>query len=788
MLEPISEELRRGLMELRLCTPADLRRCRRTVRRLAGDLPAFDSVWLDALVQARNLTPFQARVLESASPQQLQVGSCVLIGRLGGGPTGSTYLARPVVNRQLCVIKLLERRPEEREQDLVRMQQLIRNTADKSHPHLVAPTSVQRSGNKLVVISRYVPGSHLKELLIRRGRFPAAVVWDIGRQLLDGLRTIELCGHSHGDVRLANVRLTAGGAAVLVDAGIQPALAPELTPHADLSSERYDGIAPELIGTGLACSRASDLYALGCLLWHLLAGRPPYTHGDPLAKLAAHQTRTIPDIREWAPDTPKVLAESILALTSRNPERRSAQAANLLRLWGPPRRSARRRIARFVASFEMPVHSGALGRATSGRWPWVALMLFALSGAALSMSDTARGPVLNVVSALPDLVRRQLGHSGADPADADEQSAETDSPQSTGGIARDGHLPLPAPDPNGLVLLDAEGPYASAEIAHVGRLVIRGKKGLRPQIVIDPKSMWLSAKEVRLENLTILAPGAAVGGKRENSLSALVVIEAQSLTIRDCSFETHADIETSAAPRPRSVELPAAIAWKVPHPEDLSGGDLNAENLACWGHGPVLAVKGPARKISLRNCLKLGPGPLLNLLREEAQPLRLAINLESVTCRQAGSLVRWQVPADPSTPAQSQLTIHADECVFDFEADRGALFELVGPAFQSGWLKRVQLIGAGSLIGSDVQVAIWHDGAQTPPAEITPAELQLISLEGLSSEALQFAGPPSRTAAESEIRETSGPRFSPELPGISAARLILPASRALSEAPKAPSR
>ena len=62
---------------------------------------------------------------------------------------------------------------------------------------------------------------------------------------------------------------------LLVDAGVRPALRPELTIHEPRSLEACDGIAPELIGTGIPSNAGSDLYALGCLMWQLLAGRPP---------------------------------------------------------------------------------------------------------------------------------------------------------------------------------------------------------------------------------------------------------------------------------------------------------------------------------------------------------------------------------------------------------------------------------------------------------------------------------------------------------------------------------
>ncbi|RPI84220.1 MAG: hypothetical protein EHM42_07680, partial [Planctomycetaceae bacterium] len=107
MLEPLSAPLQNLLFEQRLCSPADLRRCRLLVRRLAADLPAFDSVWLDALVQFGRLTPFQVRILESASPHLIAAGPCVLVDQLGHGIHNRTFLGRHRGSTRTLALKLV---------------------------------------------------------------------------------------------------------------------------------------------------------------------------------------------------------------------------------------------------------------------------------------------------------------------------------------------------------------------------------------------------------------------------------------------------------------------------------------------------------------------------------------------------------------------------------------------------------------------------------------------------------------------------------------------------------
>src|SRR5205814_9452501 len=107
----------------------------------------------------------------------------------------------------------------------------------------------------------------------------------------------------------------------------------------------------------------SDRDAMGCLLWQLLAGRPPFPGGNPLGKLAAHQTKRIDDVRKWAPDTPAPLAEGLRRMTSREPADRPASFAEVLSHWGPPRRSSRQRLIAFRRRFD----TAARGTASRSR-------------------------------------------------------------------------------------------------------------------------------------------------------------------------------------------------------------------------------------------------------------------------------------------------------------------------------------------------------------------------------------------------------------------------------------
>ncbi len=867
MLEPPSEQLQRLLTQFRLCTPSDLRRCRRLVRRLAHDLPAFDSVWIDALVQAGRLTSFQARVLESPHPEQLGVGPCVLVDQLGRGHSGATFLARHVDSAERCVLKRMTFPPETLPPVVERLNQLVQTARSLSHPHVVAPhlckvlapaaadgrgRSSPADPTDVVLLSRHVPGLTLKELLIRRGRFSPTVVYEIGRQLLDGLAALEARGLVHGDIGPSNVRLTAKGQAVLVDAGVRPAVEPELSLHAARSPERYDGVAPERIGTAAPATVLSDLYALGCLLWTLLAGRPPFPTGDPLAKLAAHQTQPVPDVREWSPDTPAPLAGLIAHLTAFQPDDRPQSAAEALQAWGRPTRFGQRRLRQFRAQFDVSVPNvpPPAGSRSSGRWSVLVALVFALSGLTLGLLDRgARGYLLDLAGRLPlarTLTAPLTGSTAslhravqptADGASATNASQRFEPTPSTGGnsladrpAADERLLPIPAPDAEGVVLLDHDGPYRATDLSTAGPLVLRGVDGAAPTIVVDSSPLRIWAQEVLLDNVRLVtaevwraaragvaataaqASDTAASGSRRLSPelptptdspsqrrrpTALLLVRSHTFTARSCLFQTgpvdsseHASrvgdsTATSTASgsdqpqRPTAAsgagggtELLVAAAWKPLDASAATSKLVAFEDCVFAGPSAAVYVGGDAQLLSFSNCLKLGGGAFLHVAAVELAGRTLQVELSHVTLRDSGPLLRLLWPAGRSSllpqSAAFRLKVRARQCVFGLAPQKGSLLEWLGPDPGPSWLTGVELRGGGSLVPPNVGLA---SVVQLPEGERQPVPAERVNVEGLFAASFRFAGPVSSDWKTSLLTFYDTPRFDTRPPGVDPARL-----------------
>lgn len=923
MVEPPSRRLQQILLGLKLCSPRDLRRCASRVKALAADLPAFDSVWLDALVQRRVLTSWQAQTIEADQPELLRIGPCVVEDRIGQSYDSATYRVRLHGETGRCVIKRVAVPTELRKSVSDRLKKIVEQSPTLSRAGIVIPHSFsevsneplpeldnrsklresastrasRQAGNEattrkrasragvgrprrrrdssslqttrrelqsdLAIVSRLVDGLSLAEILLRRGRLPAADVDAIARQLLESLAILHDQGVVHGDILLSNIRLTPAGNAVLVDAGIRPALQPEFHISAHVPPGQNDGIAPELIGTGAAVTPRSDLYALGFALWNLLTGRPAFPTGDPLAKLAAHQTQRIPDIREFAPDTPERLATLIEWLTEPVASRRPRSARQLLhdgnrdrkktsRSSGsspgkqpegrpqsnasdqspgklpkfttpvplpvtvrPAGRASRRRLSRFAASFQQPLRRSV--QPSSARRTVVSMacasaaILIAL-GTLLTFDARSRNFVLASLpqrltgmttdSDLPTDGRGTTVHGTDNPATpsltpSDNEAGsslsmkpansgqnhpheinnqpqqpsfnpgrpQTTSDRVSASTSVSDLLPLPEPDPYGVIELSEPGPYVAGSISWPGsRLVVRAPTDQPATIIVAARPLQLRATEVALENVNVhfrtTAPPPVT----------LSHIRSQKLTCRNCEFSSPArdgtqDDISSSRSAGAVLANGKAILWAPIDPSDPLAGELTFEDCRFFGTHSSIVMAAPARPARCINTLKLGGGPLF-IATDRAASGDNTLQLEHSTLRNCGSLIALDLRN--TAPWKSRLTVRQRASVFDLQRrsrqESESLITFVGGQLQRIWHERVSFDGDTSVASDGVGLASWQaiNGANHQALDAAD-----VAVRGLIQTAFTFQKPPSRNRSDSVLSDVRTNRISSALPGIS---------------------
>jgi serine/threonine protein kinase len=268
----------------------------------------------------------------------VQIGNYRLERRLGEGASGVVYRARDADGTHV-VLKLL--RPEI-DHDVVaraRFEREARVAHGIESRHIVPILELGESDGHTYLVLPFYPGGSLAQRLRDGGRLNLEETVDLAAQLGRGLDTLHNQRILHRDVKPSNVLLDADGTVALTDFGL--ARAPNSTRLTEdgqlVGTPHY--LAPELI-EGHEATRATDLYALGCVLYECLAGRPPF-EGRALTELGfAHLVEAPVDPCELRPDLPPDVGAAILTALAKDPADRPTSATALARMLHVARRAA----------------------------------------------------------------------------------------------------------------------------------------------------------------------------------------------------------------------------------------------------------------------------------------------------------------------------------------------------------------------------------------------------------------------------------------------------------------
>jgi len=548
-----SQNLVELLTRLNLASAEQLQSVTARVRRLAGNLPDFESVWVDALAQARILSPLQAAEINAGRGDALLQGPYVLCKALASPHYAACFTARHVETERLVRLYLVRRPLADIAPATRALTQLIDRLSALRGGGACVVDDAGSNGGCLWAVCPEVAGVTAADWGVENGRFPPQVVLQIAREMLVRLTELERFGVAHGDLGSAGLVLQPSGHVSLPMPGLRGIARPsEGYAFNDLQPEAYDYLAPERIASGSPASLNTDVYACGCLWWHLLAGRPPFSGGNSLAKLKAAHAAKVIDVRQLAVDVPDILARAIEMCMAREPAARPQSAAELVNLLGPPTRAGCAAVARCLRH-DQPA-------------PWSALRTAAPRRAAKRRKiPIAAGLVTAaalVVLALLPLGRRGLMPSSAPTSVAKANPAATTAKEPLASEpAADDHsrrdpqvIPVAAIEPLDDTPKDLVLP-AGKEI-HLTRLSlkpgqhVRGAAGKRTQVSLSGPGFAVECEDVCFENIDFVwKPASAEGTETASPHSAMILVESQAIEFRGCSFSNS------------HRAAPVAIAW-----------------------------------------------------------------------------------------------------------------------------------------------------------------------------------------------------------------------------------
>jgi formylglycine-generating enzyme required for sulfatase activity/serine/threonine protein kinase len=245
---------------------------------------------------------------------------------LGRGGIGIVYLARNKLMDRKEVLKVLTREMLSREGATQRFLQEIQSAARLNHPNVVAAYSAFQVGDLLVFAMEYVEGSDLAKLVRERGPLPIVNACYFAYQAAQGLQHAHERGMIHRDIKPSNLILFRQGKRAVVkilDFGLAKA-ASEQGVEASLTQEGQmlgtpDYIAPEQTLDAQKADIRADLYSLGCTLYHLLAGRPPFRGASLYEILQAHHSVEAEPLNQVRAEVPPELANVVAKMMAKNP-------------------------------------------------------------------------------------------------------------------------------------------------------------------------------------------------------------------------------------------------------------------------------------------------------------------------------------------------------------------------------------------------------------------------------------------------------------------------------------
>jgi len=265
-----------------------------------------------------------------------------ILGELGRGGMGVVYLAGNKLMGRMEVLKVVSRDLMDRRGILDRFLREIRNAAQLHHPNIVTAYSAIRAGESIVFAMEYVQGHDLAQLVKGNGPLPVAHACNFIYQAALGLQYAHEQGMVHRDIKPSNLILARHGKRPVVkvlDFGLAKAtregpLDKGLTDEGQMLGTP-DYIAPEQSLDAHKADIRADIYGLGCTLYYVLSGRPPFQAASMYEVLQAHHSMEAKPLNLVRPEVPWELAAVVGKMMAKVPARRYQTPGEVARALKP---------------------------------------------------------------------------------------------------------------------------------------------------------------------------------------------------------------------------------------------------------------------------------------------------------------------------------------------------------------------------------------------------------------------------------------------------------------------
>jgi serine/threonine protein kinase len=298
-------------------------------------------VAIRANVQRRRRTACRrAPPADTLPPELVDHADWEIVRELGRGGMGVVYLAKNRLMGRMEVLKVVGRHLIERPGVFERFRREIQSAARLQHTNIVTAYTAVRLGSSLVFAMEYVDGLDLARIAKTKGPLPISHAAYFTHQVALGLQHAHERGMVHRDIKPANLILARDGKKSIVkvlDFGLAKVTS-EGESDSNLTREGQmvgtpDYIAPEQIRDAKSADIRADIYSLGCTLYYLLTGSPPFRREHLFDVYKAHESTVATPLNLVRPEVPVELAAVAAKMMAKEPARRfqtPAQVAQAL--------------------------------------------------------------------------------------------------------------------------------------------------------------------------------------------------------------------------------------------------------------------------------------------------------------------------------------------------------------------------------------------------------------------------------------------------------------------------
>ncbi|MDW7981240.1 MAG: protein kinase [Thermomicrobium sp.] len=247
---------------------------------------------------------------------------------IGEGGMAVVYRGYDLVLGRPVAIKVLRGQFAADASFLRRFEREAQAAARLSHPNIVSVYDVGRDDGLPYIVMEYVPGKTLKRLILERAPFPLEEAVQIVRQVAAALDFAHHHGLVHRDIKPQNILVDERGFVKVTDFGIAKGLSDVSLTEAGFGMGTVHYVSPEQ-ARGEPATPASDIYALGVVLYEMLTGRLPFEADSPIGLAMKHVHEPPPPPRQFNPTLPPPVEAIVLRALAKDPRQRFPTASAL---------------------------------------------------------------------------------------------------------------------------------------------------------------------------------------------------------------------------------------------------------------------------------------------------------------------------------------------------------------------------------------------------------------------------------------------------------------------------